>query len=164
MVRPFQLSRVPKIFFKNGAISSLPDIIKLYGKEVVIITGKKSFISSGTGLRFLHDLEKAAIKYNILSISGEPSPDNIDEAVMKLKNEDIGIVVGIGGGSVLDAGKAVSAMMYNLYQISLKELGIRNILEQRFHLLLFLLLQVPEVKQQKMRLFQRLELMDSRGH
>lgn len=118
MVRPFQFSKAPKIYFSNGAISGLPDIIKQYRKEVVLITGNKSFISSGTGLRFLHDLEKVAIKYNIFSICGEPSPDNIDDAVNKLKNEDIGIVVGIGGGSVLDAGKAVSAMIYKTESVS----------------------------------------------
>jgi alcohol dehydrogenase class IV len=118
MVRHFQFSRVPKIFFKNGAISGLPDIIKSYGKTVVIVTGKKSFIGSGSGLKLLHDLEKAEIEYTILSISGEPSPDNIDEAVKKLRNEDIGLVVGIGGGSVLDAGKAVSAMMFKTESVS----------------------------------------------
>ncbi len=48
----------------------------------------------------------------IFVIPGEPSPEMIDSAVRKFKNEAVDAVVSIGGGSVLDAGKAISAMMY----------------------------------------------------
>jgi alcohol dehydrogenase class IV len=43
-------------------------------------------------------------------IQGEPS-DMIDTEVEKLRHEAVDAVVSIGGGSVLDAGKAISAMM-----------------------------------------------------
>jgi alcohol dehydrogenase class IV len=112
MVKPFQFARVPKIYFKNGIISELPDIIKLYGKKIVLVLGKKSFILTDQSEKLLQDFKKANIEYHLISIHGEPSPENIDQAVNRLKNEDIHLVVGIGGGSVLDAGKAISAMIY----------------------------------------------------
>jgi alcohol dehydrogenase class IV len=112
MVKPFQFSRLPKIYFRNGIIIELASIANLYGRKIVLVTGKNSFLSSRQSEKLFHDFEKNGIDYHILSISGEPSPDIIDKAVKKFNNEDIELVVGIGGGSVLDSGKAISAMMY----------------------------------------------------
>jgi alcohol dehydrogenase class IV len=112
MVKPFQFASVPKILFRCGVIAELPGIIKLYRGKTAIVTGKNSFIQSGHAIKLFHDLEIAGIEYHIISVPAEPSPQIIDEAVGKLYNEEIKLVVGIGGGSVLDAGKAVSAMMH----------------------------------------------------
>ena len=112
MVKNFEFSRLPKIYFKSGKFSDLPGIIRSNGKKIIVVTGKNSFINSGNGMKFFYDLEKAGIEYDVVNISGEPSPGIIDQTVNKLHNKDINLVVGIGGGSVLDAGKAISAMMY----------------------------------------------------
>jgi alcohol dehydrogenase class IV len=112
MVKPFQFASVPKILFRCGVIAELPGIIKLYRGKTAIVTGKNSFIQSGHAIKLFHDLEIAGIEYHIISVPAEPSPQIIDEAVGKLYNEEIKLVIGIGGGSVLDAGKAVSAMMH----------------------------------------------------
>jgi alcohol dehydrogenase class IV len=111
MVKPFQFARVPKIFFRNGMISQLPEQVKLYGDNVAIVTGKSSFIHSTKAENLLHKLTREKIRFKLISITGEPSPTDIDNAVLSLKNKGIDLVVGIGGGSVLDAGKAVSAMI-----------------------------------------------------
>jgi alcohol dehydrogenase class IV len=112
MVKPFQFARLPKIYFKGGLIAFLPSMIRPYGTEIALITGKGSFIRSGYAGKLFLDLEKARIKHHIIEVPGEPSPGLIDQAVKKLSEDDIKLVVGIGGGSVLDAGKAISAMMY----------------------------------------------------
>jgi alcohol dehydrogenase class IV len=112
MVKPFQFARIPKIYFGNGKIADLPGIIRMYGNTIILVTGKRSFIQSVHAENLFHAFGLTGIKYQSVIISGEPSPDVIDQAVRKLNNEDIKVVVGIGGGSVLDAGKAISAMMF----------------------------------------------------
>jgi alcohol dehydrogenase class IV len=111
MVNAFQFSRLPGIYFKNGIISELPSFIRQFGNSAVVVTGKKSFIGSKHAETLFHDFKKNSINYTVISIPFEPTPDIIDNAVKELRDEDFKVIVSIGGGSVLDAGKAISAMM-----------------------------------------------------
>jgi alcohol dehydrogenase class IV len=112
MVNPFQFSRLPKIIFRNGIINELTSIAHQYGNKIILVTGKDSFLNSKHSEHLFHNLKKNGIAWDILSVPGEPSPEIIDRAVKRFSNDVINLVVGIGGGSVLDSGKAVSAMMY----------------------------------------------------
>jgi len=128
MVNPFQFSRLPKIYFKNGMISGLPEIAGAFGKEIVLVTGKSSFLKSESADRLLHEFDRNGIGYHTISIPGEPSPPDIDIAVGDLKTIDIHVVIGIGGGSVMDAGKAISAMMHTSGSVAdyLEGVGTRD--------------------------------------
>ncbi len=112
MVKPFQFSRLPKIYFKNGLISELPDVISKFGKDIILVSGKSSFLSSLPAEKLFESLKHRSVKYQIVTVSGEPSPELIDDAVERFRNDHVDLVVAVGGGSVLDAGKALSAMMY----------------------------------------------------
>ena len=112
MVKSFQFTRIPKIYFKNGMISDLPAIIKLHGNDLALVTGKSSFLRSVYAERLFHDFKKNSIRFHHITIEEEPSPDIIDQSVRRLNNEEIKLVIGIGGGSAIDAGKAISAMIY----------------------------------------------------
>ena len=112
MVKPFQFSRLPKIIFRNGVFAELASIVCKYGNRIILVTGKGSFLNSIYSERLFISLKKNGIIYDILSVPGEPSPEMIDKAVKRFSSDVISLVVGIGGGSVLDSGKAVSAMMY----------------------------------------------------
>jgi alcohol dehydrogenase class IV len=112
MVKPFQFARVPKIIFRNGVINDLPAIAASFGNDLILVTGESSFLKSSPGGKLLNDLERKGIRYSHVRIKGEPSPPIIDKAVQENSGRQVNLVVGIGGGSVLDAGKAISAMMY----------------------------------------------------
>jgi alcohol dehydrogenase class IV len=112
MVKPFQFSRLPRIIFRNGIINDLASIAHQYGNKIILVIGKDSFLNSNHAEHLFHNLRKCGIAWDILSVPGEPSPEIIDKAVQRFSSNVINLVVGIGGGSVLDSGKAVSAMMY----------------------------------------------------
>ncbi len=122
MVKPFQFARIPVIHFKCGMISGLPEMIGKYGSRLVIVTGKSSFLKTPQSERLFSDLKKESVVWHHVTIPGEPSPEMIDNAVINIGNEQVDMVVGIGGGSVLDAGKAISAMLY-------KNVSVREYLE-----------------------------------
>jgi len=117
MVKPFQFARLPKIFFGCGKIAELPSLVKSYGTTAVLVTGKSSFMNSINGEKLLNAFQKNSIKCNHIIISGEPSPQMIDDAVLRHSDNNVNVVIAIGGGSVLDAGKAISAMMYRTESI-----------------------------------------------
>jgi alcohol dehydrogenase class IV len=77
----------------------------------VLVTGKSSFLGSTQCLELFNALKTEGIVYFVLTVMGEPSPEIIDSATSAFRTEKIDLVAGIGGGSVIDAGKAISAMM-----------------------------------------------------
>jgi alcohol dehydrogenase class IV len=118
MVESFQFSRLPLIYFGSGKIKLLPGLIKRFGTVIILVTDQKSFINSPQAGDLLDSLREYRIKYHHVVIHGEPSPQMIDSAVKSFKDEIINVVVSIGGGSVLDAGKAISAMLYKTESVS----------------------------------------------
>jgi alcohol dehydrogenase class IV len=111
MVESFKFLRVPQIIFGPGRIAELPSIIKSFGRSVLIITGAKSFESGGKGRKFLNGLESENLIIHRAKVYKEPSPADVDKITDKYFKSNINVVVAIGGGSVLDTGKAVSAMI-----------------------------------------------------
>jgi alcohol dehydrogenase class IV len=111
LIQPFSLSRLPRILFGAGRFSELGDLIGSFGKCVLIITGGKSFQASAHWERLRKSLSERGIPLVTAPVLGEPSPDLIDAITAQQRPQGIEVVVAIGGGSVLDAGKAVSAML-----------------------------------------------------
>ncbi len=111
MVKAFRFARLPEIIFRVGGISELPSLLKRFGEPVLLVTGRHSFTGSERGQNLLSALEKEKIAFSLMHIAGEPSPAVIDNATASYGERGIKCVVAIGGGSVLDAGKAVSAML-----------------------------------------------------
>jgi alcohol dehydrogenase class IV len=112
MVKPFQFARIPKICFKAGQISDLPDIIKVYGTRIIFLTGENSFMRSAEAGMLLNSFDTNHLYYKHVKVGSEPSPDMVDQLVTMLNEEQADVVLAIGGGSVIDAGKAISAMMF----------------------------------------------------
>ncbi|MBP1670092.1 MAG: iron-containing alcohol dehydrogenase [Bacteroidetes bacterium] len=111
MVNDFVLNRVPRILFGNGKLSALPGLVKAFGDNLLILTGRKSFLKSKQADELIDALKSKKINFSTEPVPHEPSPRMIDDLVRKYSGKAISVVVSIGGGSVLDAGKAVSAML-----------------------------------------------------
>ncbi len=111
MVKPFHFARLPLIIFGTGKISELPKLVSDYGKSVLLVTGARSFVASPAAADLLEQLESRGITVHSVTVDREPSPELIDETVRNFRGSEPGVVVSIGGGSVIDAGKAVSAML-----------------------------------------------------
>ncbi len=111
MVNPFNLARIPRILFGHGKSGLLPSLVKSYGKTILLVTGKDSLMNSSIGGRLLNELTLAGICFHHVRVPCEPTPEIIDGCTGLYREEPVDAVVAIGGGSVMDAGKAISAML-----------------------------------------------------
>ena len=107
----FTLGRLPAIEFGRGRVEQLPAIVARHGHRALIVTGARSFRGTGAWPALLDGLTASGVETHEMTVSGEPSPALVDDAVTRFAPDGIDVVVGIGGGSVLDAAKAVAGML-----------------------------------------------------
>jgi len=107
----FTFANTPKIIFEIGSFQKLPDIISEYGKNTLIVTGGSSLYKSGRFDELSKGLKDNSISFSNIKVTEEPSPKLVDEVVEKYRDKNINSIVAIGGGSVMDTGKAISAML-----------------------------------------------------
>ncbi len=113
----FSISRLPRIEFGAGKISTLAAIAHQFGTSFLIVTGAASFTNSPAWLRILSDFAAADLHYTHIIVAEEPSPQLIDVAVRRFRDTAIDAVIGIGGGSTLDAAKAIAGLLKSSHSV-----------------------------------------------
>jgi len=109
--KPFSISRLPRISYGSGRISDVPALAASYGRTALLVTGKQSFCGTPRWPSFTQALEALGMRWLHFTVSGEPSPMLVDEAVNRFRGEAVDVVIAIGGGSVLDAAKAIAGLL-----------------------------------------------------
>jgi alcohol dehydrogenase class IV len=82
-----------------------------YSGTALLVTGSKSFKSMAPYQQIMDELSQLKLKVEHCVIGREPSPAMIDSAVAGFSNSRPAVVIALGGGSVVDAAKAIAAMM-----------------------------------------------------
>ncbi|SMF94267.1 alcohol dehydrogenase [Methylomagnum ishizawai] len=108
---PFSLGRLPRIEFGAGSLARLPAIAARYGQRWLIVTGNRSFRESPQAGPWFAALQAQGCVWEGVTVAGEPSPELVDGAVKAWRGAGIEGVIGIGGGSVLDAAKAIAGLL-----------------------------------------------------
>ena len=112
----FELRCKNTTYFGIGSIKRIKDILRaLKDKEidnVILITGKGSYKTSGAFDAIKPALEEAEFKYTLYNKVGpNPTVAMIDEAVKMGRKAGARAVIGIGGGSPIDTAKSVAVLL-----------------------------------------------------
>lgn len=109
-MKSFTYNIPTKVFFGKGKVDKLGSEIRRYTSKVLLVYGMSSIKKSG-----LYDLIKkqlADFQIECFELGGvDPNPriDSVYEGSEICKKNDIGLVLAVGGGSVIDCAKAIAA-------------------------------------------------------
>jgi len=106
----FEFATATRIVFGAGRLAEAPEAVKsLGGRKVLLVTGKNS--ARAEPLR--EGLGRLGLSTVTLAVEGEPSVELAREGTATALAQGCDAVVAFGGGSALDAGKAIAALATN---------------------------------------------------
>ncbi len=105
----FQFMTSNRIVFGEGALERSLSLIKQYGYSVLLVSGKQSERARPV----IDYLNEHNLRYQHVAITGEPNITMVEETAIVGRRFLPSLVVAIGGGSVLDMGKALAAIIPN---------------------------------------------------
>ena len=100
----FEFATATRIIFGEGVAATLPELIRSLGIRPMIVTGA----SPPRALSLIQDLE-----FEVFTTSGEPTVELVRRGAVRAKKAACDVIVSIGGGSAIDAGKAIAAIATN---------------------------------------------------
>lgn len=107
--------RLPKeIYFGLGEGKRTGELIKRLGKKVLLVTGKNFARQYGILDELLASFAMFSLEWAIFEgVEPEPSLEAVDRGVNLAYRENCDLVLSLGGGSVLDCGKAIAGVCGN---------------------------------------------------
>jgi len=112
---PYTICSPAKSVIGPGARHHLADVVT---GDVVVVTGKNSLGRNGFDEQIEQMCNSSNNKVVRLFVSHEPSVELIDQLAENIRGKKFCSVVGLGGGSVIDAAKALSAMAFEKESIA----------------------------------------------
>lgn len=100
----FEFATATRIIFGEGTASTLPELIRTFGTRPMVVTGGS--IERATSLISALDAETFAIPT-------EPTIELVREGALLAQRAGCDVIISIGGGSAIDAGKAIAAIATN---------------------------------------------------
>jgi alcohol dehydrogenase class IV len=105
----FEFATARRVVFGPGTSRQAGELARKAGKRALVVTGR----DTGRAQFLLGSLRENGVGAALFPVAGEPSIHSVLEGHALASREDCDLVVGLGGGSALDTGKAIAAMLTN---------------------------------------------------
>jgi alcohol dehydrogenase class IV len=105
----FEFATAGRIVFGPGTIAELPAAARGLGTRALVVTGR----NEGRWAAHVDAIAAAGLACRTFATPGEPTIELVREGVERARDHRADVVVAIGGGSGLDAGKAIAALAAN---------------------------------------------------
>jgi alcohol dehydrogenase class IV len=102
-----------KIIMGNHSLDRIGDEAAKYGFRVMLVCGQRAMRESGVLQKCQSLLESRDLKVILFDrVKGEPDLDLVREGLTLAREEKVEVVIGLGGGSAIDAAKAIAGLFY----------------------------------------------------
>ena len=106
----FVLHNPTKILFGKNTIPSIGKETAAHGKNVLLVYGRNSIKKNGVYQQVVSSLTEAGVQIHEHSgVQSNPVLSHVSEGVEKCKHHRCDVICAVGGGSVIDEAKAISA-------------------------------------------------------
>ena len=105
----FEFATAGRIIFGPGTIREAGPAASSMGKRALLITGA----SLERARQLIEGLEAEKVSVSTFQVEGEPDTERVSQALEAARSQGSQVIIGFGGGSALDTGKAVAALVRN---------------------------------------------------
>lgn len=105
----FEFATAGRIVFGRGTLAGAGTTAAEFGRRALLVTGRHA--ARAQPLREV--LGATGIEVTPFAVEGEPTTDAVTQGVGAARTAGVEFVVAFGGGSAIDAGKAISALLAN---------------------------------------------------
>jgi alcohol dehydrogenase class IV len=105
----FEFATSNRIIFGPGTVKEVASIASEMGDQAFVIVGR----TLNRAQPLLEMLNEQGLDYETFNVPGEPTTDLVLEAFKRIHRTEFQFVIGIGGGSVIDTGKVIAALITN---------------------------------------------------
>jgi alcohol dehydrogenase class IV len=106
----FEFATANRIVFGVGTLSEAGSVAREFGRAALIVTGR----NTGRAGKLVALLAKSGVTHRFFSIAGEPEIATVQKGAALARESGCELVIGFGGGSALDAAKAIAALGTNV--------------------------------------------------
>jgi alcohol dehydrogenase class IV len=107
----FEFNTPSRIIFGRGQIERLADLGPAFGSSAMLVHA--GIETAAPVRRIVKMLEAKQVKLTLIRQHGEPKAENVDSAAEKARRLECDVVIGLGGGSAIDAAKAIAGLLGN---------------------------------------------------
>jgi len=124
----FEFATATRTLFGPGTLREVAPLARGMGSRAFVVTGR----TASRAAPLLSALSAAGVDHTIFAVSGEPTMTLVEDGVRQLRAGQADMVISIGGGSVVDAGKVIAALATNPGEVLdyLEVIGKARALEQ----------------------------------
>lgn len=105
----FEFMTASRIIVERNGLNQIGKLTKSFGQRVLVV-GRLASEDTNNAMQLM---KEAGCEVTPVNVKGEPSVDSINEILAVARKNNCEVVVAIGGGSVLDSGKTIAALMTN---------------------------------------------------
>jgi len=105
----FDFATATQIVFGAGTLAGAGRLARPWGTRALVVTGRHPTRAAA----LIPVLQAAGIASSVFSFGGEPEVDTVVCGVAQARQQQVEMVIGCGGGSVIDAAKAIAGLLTN---------------------------------------------------